>query len=513
MNRYACILIGPDRIELICAQRGAGRKVKILDHAYYPIELDYEIYQNGFITSHSNQVLERVLMEYVRLANEYVPERFDIYFTKEIREAENFFYIYFRIKSFAPDVRLRILSNDEELELFCSNSELLLSEHIDISTADIMLASINADNINFALTHEGVINYTEQIPYGYIKLSEMVEKITRERTHYSKLLSEIIENKLRLAVSHIGERQLKLISLTTRDAHILSDIFEYEQIGFLHRFSQETIEQAYRSIKEMTPEQLQTKYPKLTEAQSTTIQSTIIVARQLIKTAKTNEIYLIQNDIAETLVQLQFKVTRRKEIKSWIEKGSYYSAVAIGQRYNVDQAHADTIEKYALHLFDALKKRYNLSRRMKRDLRLCSRLLDVGQYGGEEGQAKASQEIINREDIIGLSKEERRVLGRICFNAKTNDYKTTQQTSDFDMDDSYEIAQLTAILKIAAALDQSRRQKISKLSCSLTEDEIIIKITTSHNTQLESYYFNRDSKWMERIFELKPILKVKRIKV
>ena len=81
------------------------------------------------------------------------------------------------------------------------------------------------------------------------------------------------------------------------------------------------------------------------------------------------------------------------------------------------------------------------------------------------------------------------------------------------MDEALIIAQLTAILKLTTTLDQSRKNKVSKLTYSLNENELIVKVTTSHNTQLENYYFNRDCKWIERVFEVKPVLKVKRIKV
>lgn len=513
MNRFACIYIGPNRIDLITAQRGANRKVKVLDHAFYPLDIDYEIFQNDRISTTSAQTLERVIEEYLRLANESMPDQIDVVFSKDISKAENFLFVYFRIKELAQGCNFRILSIEDELELFCSTSKLFMSEVEDIEEADMMMTAINSESIDFALTNNGIIDYTERIPYGYSKLTELVEIITRERTHYSKLLGEIIESKLRLAVDHIGKKKLKYVSLTTKDAEVLGEIFECEKKGSLFIFSEETINEAYHHIKELTPEQIKSFYPKLTDAQSLTIQSTVIVARQLMSTAMAENIILIQRSIAETIVQLQFKVTKRKEIKTWLEEGAYQSAIALATRYNVDQEHALVVENVSERIFETLRKRFNLSKKVKRYLRLSSRLLDVGQYGGEEGQSQAVEEIILREEIIGLSREDRRVIARICHNAKTNKYDLKEQTKEFNMDDSILIAQCTAILKLSAPLDQSRRQKMSKLQCSLKNDELTLKITTSHNTQLENYYFNRDKIWMERVFDLKPILKVKRVKV
>ncbi len=512
MNRYSCIFLGPNRVELITAQRGRNRKLKIIDRAYYPLDIDYEIFDNGVITNTTTDLLEKIIGEYIRLAEEYSPEKIELIFSHEITRANNFLFVYYRLNSLFDNCQLRIVSDDEELNLFSSAAKLYLPEIYNFSSENSLIASINSEQINFALTNNGIIDYTDQIPYGYLKISELVERITKQRTHYSKLLSEILESKLRLAIMHIGKRKLKYVCLITKDAVALSQVVECDVKGNLYIFSKKAINDAYHKVKELTPEQLKTLYPDLSEVESITLQSTIIVARQLLNTAKANEIVLIHRNLAETIVELQFQITKRKEIDSWLEEGAYQSAIALSERYFVDQKHAELIEKYALQLFNFLKPRFNLTKREKKYLKLATRLMDVGQYGGEDGQSKAVEEIVNREEIIGLSKEDRRIIGRICYNVKVNDYGRTQNLEGFEMDEALIIAQVTAIIKLVATLDQSRRQKVSKLSYSIKDNNLIVKVITSHNTQLESYYFERDSKWIRRVFELSPELKVKRVK-
>ena len=81
MKRISCIYIGSERIELITAQRGVNKKAQIIDHAYYPIQFDYEIYQSGSITNQSGHLLERVFKEYLRLARENLPDQIQIIFS------------------------------------------------------------------------------------------------------------------------------------------------------------------------------------------------------------------------------------------------------------------------------------------------------------------------------------------------------------------------------------------------------------------------------------------------
>ncbi len=513
MNRFACIYIGPNLIEVISAQRGQGRKAQILERAYQDTELGDEIYSTGIIGPQTAKHLYKLLKGYIRLAGESDPEEIRLIFSREMTLARNFIFVYARIKELYPECTFKILTDDDEMSLFCLSAGLYLSEGEDVREGNMMMASFTAQGIDFALTGDGIIDYTEEIPYGYLKLTELVETITRERTHYSKLLSEIIQNKLRLAISHIGGRDVDRVALMTKDARVLAKIYPNKQDGQLYYFERETIENAYKDLKELTPEQIRSLHPELTESQSLTIQSTILVARQMIHTADVDRIILIQRDIAYATVQFEFKATLTKALRNWLIDGAKASAYAVARRYGVDLEHVKNVENYALRIFDTLKKSYKLSKRERLLLILACRLLDVGQFGGEEGQARAAEEIVRREQIVGLSAAEEVILSRVCWGVKTNSYeKTREGTLDLSFEDQLTVFRIMAILKIATSIDQSRRGKVDKISCSLGEDELVVSVTTSHNTQLESYYFNRDSIWMERVFELRPVLKVKRRK-
>lgn len=514
MNRFACIYIGAGAIEAVLAQRGSGNKIKILDRFSYPIHIAMKLHRDGYIPHRSSQTIQRVLTEYIRLARESLCQTIEIIISTDLRGADNFLFVYERLETAAQGCTVRVLTDEEEMELFCASAKIFLTAEQDTSKLNMMLAAIVGDSINFALTTDGLIDYTEQIPYGYFKLSDLIESITREHAHYSKLLSEIIENKLRLAVSHIDKRRLDLICLTTRNAQKLSTLVPHRAVGSLFIFPKESIEQAYQMLKELTPAQIKHLHPQLSDNEALTIQSTIIVARQLMTTGGVDQITLLEQDIAYARVKLHFHLTLQRAVLRWTEESAYTCAKAVAERYRADSTHLDAVEYYALRLFDTLRRVSPMGRGQRHLLRIAAQLLDVGQFGGEDGQAHANKEIIEREKIIGLSAAEQHMLARVCCEAKKNhECRLRWSGSDFSPKEALQTAQLTAILKLAATLDQSRRQKVARIQCSLSDTELVVKVATSHNMQLETYYFNRDRAWIERVFEVRPVLKVKRAKV
>jgi exopolyphosphatase/guanosine-5'-triphosphate,3'-diphosphate pyrophosphatase len=61
-------------------------------------------------------------------------------------------------------------------------------------------------------------------------------------------------------------------------------------------------------------------------------------------------------------------------------------------------------------------------------------------------------------------------------------------------------AKLASLLRIADALDASRRQKISQIRVSLRSQQLTITATSQDNVDLERWSFNTRSRFFESVF-------------
>ena len=70
------------------------------------------------------------------------------------------------------------------------------------------------------------------------------------------------------------------------------------------------------------------------------------------------------------------------------------------------------------------------------------------------------------------------------------------------------VAKLSAILRIATALDASHKQKIKKIVISLKKNnELVIRAKTNADITLERWSFNKRVKLFEDVFGIKVVLK------
>ena len=124
--------------------------------------------------------------------------------------------------------------------------------------------------------------------------------------------------------------------------------------------------------------------------------------------------------------------------------------------------------------------------------------------------ADASYNIIMSTEIIGLSHMERETIANIVkYNTKEFNYAAKAE-KDMTNTMYMTVAKLTAILRIANAMDRSHKQKFHNFKLSLKENELIITAETADDIFLEQALFRQKADFFEEMYGIRPILRKKR---
>jgi exopolyphosphatase/guanosine-5'-triphosphate,3'-diphosphate pyrophosphatase len=84
------------------------------------------------------------------------------------------------------------------------------------------------------------------------------------------------------------------------------------------------------------------------------------------------------------------------------------------------------------------------------------------------------------------------------------------QARDMLPEDLIRVAKLTAILRLANGLDQSYLQKITEIRATRKEEKLIIEVVVKEDFTLEKGIFEENITFFEDIFDVKPVLKIKK---
>ena len=139
-------------------------------------------------------------------------------------------------------------------------------------------------------------------------------------------------------------------------------------------------------------------------------------------------------------------------------------------------------------------------------------LHDVGKYISLNNVSESSYNIIMSNEIIGLSHIEREMIALIAkYNTKRlPSYDELVMESSLSAAQYLEVSGLTAIVRLANALDRSHLQKIQAIRAEIKDRELILHLTVNRDFTLEQGLAGDKLEFFNEVFSIQPVLKVKR---
>ena len=138
--------------------------------------------------------------------------------------------------------------------------------------------------------------------------------------------------------------------------------------------------------------------------------------------------------------------------------------IRLGKRYGFDQAHGELVASLAMSLFDDMAGFHGFGERERLLLRTAALLHDVGDYVSYGGHHKHSYYLIQHSDIMGLTPGERAIVANVArYHRKSPPDPSHPNFRDLDKEARAKVRSLSAILRIADALDREHLGKVKSV--------------------------------------------------
>ncbi|NCO75925.1 MAG: Ppx/GppA family phosphatase [Cyanobacteria bacterium] len=164
--------------------------------------------------------------------------------------------------------------------------------------------------------------------------------------------------------------------------------------------------------------------------------------------------WMLQNGYIEDRLSFQGEVRPRNIYK-------------IAHKYQVDLNHADKIADFALNIFDSIKNQLHFWGDLEREYLWSATILhNSGLYISHSAHHKHSYYLIRNAELLGFSEIEIELIAQIARYHRKSKPKRKHETYA-NLSDSHRkmIKQLSAILRLAIALDRRQIRAIKTLEC------------------------------------------------
>lgn len=511
LKRAAVIDIGSSSIKMVIGEAALdGKRWQMIDALKNPILIGKHVFYKESIPQELINEAVIILNKYQQVLREYQVEEVRVIGTTAVREAVNreiFIDTVFR----KTGLRIEILTVGDVVYYIGSYLSNKLVEAYDVKRKNFMVVELGSGSMDISLMEAGAILPSLELPVSTLRIKQLIAELEGSEEDVAEAIKEHIANEYDyIKRSFPGVKIEDLILIDDTYAQYLFNLIRPANNN--ENFFPVTAVQAravLKRTKNMTTSQLAREY-HIPMEQAEYFYPYLLIIALLIEAVPKKSLFLLQTSLAEAIIFRTLLVEKQTKKSDRLFQ-LVSTAKFICNKYNLDLRHAQQVEMLARSIFIRLKGVLGLQDDELVFLTLASYLHDIGSFIHNRSHNKHSEYVIASLNLFRLTEEEIRMIACIArYHKRAIPNDNHVFFTSLSPDKRILTQKLSAIIKLANALDRSHKSKINKLEIEVkNEKEIVFVAHAEDNLLLEKLDFNLKKEYFEEIIGSKVQLLVK----
>ncbi len=507
ITTFAAIDVGSYEVGMKIFELSKKYKLREIDTIRYRLELGKDVYGSRRFSAQMLDELCVVLKNYKEIMDGYRVDAYRAYGTSPFREAKNAHMAIERVKQ-KTGLQISILSNSEQRFLGYKSIAALENDFQKMIKKSTAIVDVGGGSMQVSLFDKDALVTTQNIKLGNLRIRERLQALEKETIHYEKLVEEFIHNEL------LTFQKLYLVNREVKHVIFLGDFFTdtiFHGEAQEKTITREQFNRMYQRIVSRSPEEIAMHMGVPVEYASLIV-PTAVIYKNFVDIFQTEAMWVPGTLLGDGIAYDYGESHGFIDSKHNFENDIVVAAENIASRYSASKRHTQAVAKIALRIFDSMKKVHGLGARERLLLRIAAILHECGKYISMCDVADNSFHIIMSTEIIGLSHEERQIIASVVrYNTQEFGYfEEISREIGADKECYHVIAKLTAIHRVANALDRSHYQKIRDLRPLLKDNQLVLTLDSDRDIGLEKGLLKEKAAFFEEVFGVRIRLRRKK---
>jgi exopolyphosphatase/guanosine-5'-triphosphate,3'-diphosphate pyrophosphatase len=506
-NLFGVMHIGSEQVSLQIVQYSSLADMQVVEKVSSQMALGEETFKTGKISFAAVREICELLKGYRRILSEYGVKDYRLLATTAVREAENQQYIIDQVKV-KTGFNLEVVDMPQEIFYkYVALFRAMEERGLTTDGAGILSVDVSSGGLGITLYQEGQLQYQQNIHIGALRIKESFDKYQRESAHFYQALSEYIYSTVEPVEQELKARKIKYLVLSGVETGLLLKILGRDDVSPITFIGVEELLALAERVKQLNLPQLMHAF-NLSEPKAEMVLPTIVLYKQMMALASVSEVVLSNLQFGDGITICHIGDKTADKWQDVIEAQIVSLAHTVGNKYQYDPKHSGCVEQTALMLFDRLTKVSGLGRRERFLLKIAAILHDIGKFVSLRRHYFYSYRLIVSSDIIGFSEGEKSLIANIAYyHSKGYPTNADDNFAKLSREQKITLAKLSAIIRLADAVDRSHQQKARITDITLNSEEFIITVTANQDISLEEWTFQEKSEFFENVFGIKAVLK------
>lgn len=503
----AALYLGANFLRMIIAEIDSDGNINILEDLQKNTSLGMDTFTKRRIGVEVIYETCSILNGFVKLMKDYGVKFYWAVSTSGIREAENREYVLEQIRV-RTGILIEVINTSQERFLVFKALREKIKNSDKIYNEGAMILNIGSGGIEVSVYYEGSLRFTEYIKIGALRLREILGGLENKTLNFSEVMTEFVESRIYTLRGYLESYNIKNFIGLGGSFKFLLKMYYNEEKSYI---SKESLLDFLNKIKNMTTEKICEKFDITMDEAKLLLPSTIIVKTFLDMTLAEG-VYVprvsLRHGMLIDMVGKKLNSSKKRIFDEDIISSVWY----IGEKYGIDKKHSENVKEIALDIFDKTKRFHRLGDRERLFLEVSSILHDVGKYVNLNEDGFYCYNIVYYEEILGFSDKNLNVVANVVrYHGEEMPSLSHENYKTLNFTDKIIVSKLAAILKLAEALNISKKNKINNDNIVITVDDkkVYFDLDTYKDCTLEIWSFKNNGEFFEEVMGIKPVIRIK----
>ncbi len=501
------IEIGSTGARLLVAEYTTDKKQNILDRSEKPLPIGRDVFTSKAISQETQNTLVQVLLLFKEQLKGWgiSPEDTNCIATSAFRDAKNTDPVLDRILV-QTGFRVRIIDGIEENKLmYVAVSDCIRESGLNLSNDDTVILNVGGSTTEIMMISDGKMAGVHSLKIGTIRIQQHMMVEASSYNDIKRYIQESINNTKGSLESELNIGEAKRFIAVGPDVTLAALLVGKPISTFLWEINKSDFDAFVREVQTYSVDEIVARF-KISYNEAETLKVSLLIYNLFIRLTGADTIFVPETNIRNGFLLNRFS-TEDEELQAEFNSQIVASAKNLLRKYHGDEQHAECVRMIATKLYDTLKNEVALDDHARILLETSAILHDIGVFIRYDNHNLHSHYIIRNSEIFGLSRMDNTIVAEIAkYHKGAVSPQDEESFTIYQRSTRMTILKLTAILRIADALDRGHIQKFNDFTIKIQQNSILIHTKNSKNAVLEKIALAEKSGMFESVFGYKVIL-------
>ncbi|MFN0152311.1 MAG: hypothetical protein ACKVU1_16525 [bacterium] len=473
--QFATIDAGSNAIRLLIARAESPLRVRVLETERVPVRLGHNVFTDGAFDRATIAAAAKAFCHFRALMNRYHVTKYRAVATSATREAKNRAALLRRIQR-ESGIRLTVIGGNDEARLVRAAVRASLGEDL----APRLIVDLGGGSLELNLMRGGDVERSVTLPVGTVRLMETFDVSGKIDAAMRAALERRIVAKIGRNLSRAGDLSRAVVVACGGNAEALAQIAPGRRPHGIPSLS-------LRVLTNRLPQILSNdvrgrmRLFDVRRDRAEVMGIAAIIFTTLGRMLSLRELLVpgvgVREGVLDDLVSGHFALPAigpdDARSRLLLEK-----ARAFGRRLHCDMKHAEHVRSLALSLFDQLRPLHGMGRDERVVLSLGALLHDAGHFVNHRDHHKHGEYLVRHGEIDGINGWRRDMLACLVrYHYKAEPVPDHKVYGGLDTERQHQVRGLTAILRLASALDVDMGRAVRRVDVAFVRGEVVIRVT------------------------------------